>query len=56
MKMSFEEWMREVDASLIESIGMSSEEIPDWDYALAWEYGMSYYGAATRAIRDAATY
>jgi hypothetical protein len=52
-RITFEEWMRQVDAVLIARCGLDNSDLPDWDYMSAFEDGACPRGAARRAIRAA---
>ena len=53
-KLSFEEWLKKVDAILIAKCGMSLYDLPDCSYSLWYESGISAESAAKRALRHAA--
>jgi hypothetical protein len=39
-KKSFETWMRDVDKWLLQAVGVTHEDLPDWPYQDAYEDGM----------------
>lgn len=51
MKKTFEQWMSEVNKHLIATVGMSSDEIDDANYAAWYDDGVSPKTAAKRAIK-----
>jgi hypothetical protein len=53
MKLTFETWKSEVDCILEQSIYLSADDLPDWDYYGAWESGVRPIQAARQAIRQA---
>ena len=54
-KLSFEEWMKRVDAQLIKWCGLSSSDLPDYMYWDMWDDDTSYADAACEALSDAAS-
>lgn len=48
--MTFESWLKKVDAALLQLCGMTHEDIPDWDYYNAFEDDMTPVRAAKKAI------
>jgi len=54
MKRTFEQWKAIVNA-IVESLagGLSSDDLPDYDYRTAYENGVSPSTAARKAIRAA---
>jgi hypothetical protein len=54
MKMTFEKYMAEVDWWIgIYAAGLTIRDLPDWDYATAYEDGVWPRNAAARAIKAA---
>ena len=51
-KMSFDEWMREVDRAVENRVGLSCYDLPDWNYRDAFEDGMSPGKAARKVIKS----
>jgi hypothetical protein len=49
----FDSWKKQVDAILIRLCGMSSDDLPDYGYANAFENGCSAAVTAKRALRAA---
>lgn len=56
MKRPFEEWLRLVDKELIKACTLDRDGLPDCEYALWYEQGLSPARAAKRALREARTY
>jgi hypothetical protein len=52
-KMTFEEWKVAVNKAIEERVGLSADDLPDQDYAVAWSEGMTPKLAAIEAIRAA---
>jgi len=50
-KTTFEQWMKSVDAILVNSIGISSADLPDCCYLDWYDDGISAKSAARRAVR-----
>jgi hypothetical protein len=51
---TFEQWKARVDKAIAKRLlGMTSEELPDWDYRRAYDEGMRPVGAASHAIKHA---
>ncbi len=46
MKLTFDQWKQEVDAWISRIMGLTSDDLPDWDYWKAWDSGMSARAAA----------
>jgi hypothetical protein len=53
MKMTFEEWYKEVDRQVISLCMMSRDDLPDCCYADWYDEGATPKQAARRAIRSA---
>lgn len=53
MRLSYEEWVRRVDASVERKVGLSIHELPDVPLRDWYDDGVTSGGAATRAIREA---
>jgi hypothetical protein len=51
--MTFREWKVEVDLELEALVGMSSEDIPDWDYYAAWRDSQEPLAAAFEVLVEA---
>lgn len=51
-KLSFEEWLREVDREVIRRTGLDREALPDVDYSGMYASGLSAGSAALRVIRN----
>ena len=54
--MTFQQWMRKVDAIIDAITGMSADDLPDYCYADAFEDGVKPATAARRAIGAAQEY
>lgn len=52
----FTAWMAKVDALMAKYCGMGSMDLPDWNYADAYDAGTSPSQAAREAIRAARDY
>lgn len=52
-RLSFEEWLREVDREVQRRLGLSRLDLPDIDYSGMYSSGLSARSAAIRAIRNA---
>lgn len=52
-KLSFENWMREVNAEISRRTSMVSDDLPDWRYRDAYDEGMTAKRAAAKAIQNA---
>jgi Family of unknown function (DUF5419) len=52
-KLSFEEWMRAVNAELMRRVSMVADDLPDWRYRAAYDEGMTSKRAAAKAIQYA---
>ncbi len=48
----FNSWMKELDECLYESVGVTSQDLPDWDFFDAFEDGLEAYEAASAMLRD----
>lgn len=51
-QLSFESWMRAVDAALLAMCGMDSGDLADCAYSDMYEDGMSAKAAAKQAVRE----
>lgn len=51
-RMSFEQWMKKVDAIIDADCGLSSDDLGDQDYLSWYEDGMSCREAAMDALRE----
>lgn len=51
--MTFDEWMKQVDSEIEKHFGLSSDDLPDWTYADAFEDGMKPEDAAQEAMSAA---
>ena len=54
--MTFQQWMRKVDAIIDAITGMSADDLPDYCYADDWAYGEKPATTARRAVRAAREY
>ena len=50
-KLTFAEWMKEVDAEVWRKVGLSYEDLPDINYRDLYDDGVSPKTAARKAIR-----
>jgi len=50
-KQTFDEWKTMVDSLIAAKVGLTSDDLPDWDYYSAWQDGVRPSVAAARAIR-----
>jgi hypothetical protein len=50
----FEDWLAEVDKAMIGLVGMGRDDLPDWDYAVAYASGYTADEAAREAITEIA--
>jgi hypothetical protein len=50
---SFEEWKRRIDAYIYSECGMSSDDLPDWDYRDAYDDNIRPSVAARCAMNAA---
>jgi Family of unknown function (DUF5419) len=55
-RQTFEQWKLAVNQAIERKVGMSSDDLPDWGYADAYEDGLSPASAASSAIRSAKEY
>lgn len=53
MKPTFDEWLRAVDEQCWRRGGMALSDLPDIDYRVMYEHGVSPRNAASRALRNA---
>jgi len=53
MKLSFEDWKREVDQEIKRRTTLISSDLPDWDYRRAYDEGLTAKRAAAKAIQYA---
>jgi hypothetical protein len=53
MKITWEQWRREVDAEIMRRVSMTSDDLPDWNYRGAYEEGLTAKRAAAKAIQYA---
>jgi hypothetical protein len=51
-KLSFDEWMKQVDAELTKRIGLVSDDLPDQQYRDWYDAGTDPVLVAKRIIRD----
>lgn len=56
MKLTFEQWMRQVNNILVVLVHMESEDLPDVDYSTWYQQGLSPTRAAKKAIRIGGSY
>lgn len=52
-KMTFEEWKERVNERVEMMTGIDCDCLPDWDYWMAWDQGMSPSRAAIETIKQA---
>lgn len=50
---AFAEWMAEVDEVIVETVGLTSSDLPDCLWRDWFESGMSHKDAAAQALEDA---
>ena len=55
-KLTFTQWMDQVDQCLCNMTGMFSECLPDWSYRADYDYGCTPQTSAKNAIRYAKEY
>jgi len=55
-RISFEEWKKKVDESLLKKCNMACDDLPDWDYWNAWDAGVTPSEAAKQVIKNAKEY
>jgi Family of unknown function (DUF5419) len=53
MKMTFEQWMKEVDKQVSLLVGLSYQDLPDICYRDLYDDGVSTKSAAKQAIKGA---
>lgn len=53
MKLTFEQWKKQVDSAIEKISGLDSDGIPDWDYWMAWQSNYAPKQAAKEAISAA---
>lgn len=53
MRKTFDQWLKEVDAILVRTVGLSHLDLPDCCYRDWYEAGVTPKGAASRAKRNA---
>lgn len=51
----FDEWRKQVDRIIRHRIGLTADDLPDYDYWQAWYAHMSAARCAREAIKNAAT-
>ncbi len=56
MKKTFEEWMVFVNKAVENKIGLSTMDLPDFDFYGAYECGASPNATASAVIKNADTY
>lgn len=56
MKRTFEQYMADVRCDMLRRCGMEPDDLPDYDYATAFEDGVAPETTALRAIRAAGGY
>lgn len=47
---SFYQWKNKVDAIVMAKVGLGVDDLPDWDFATAYDAGVSPRVAANRCI------
>lgn len=50
---TFEEWKRRVNAYLYAACGLEADDLPDWNYADAYDHNMKPSDAARYALKSA---
>ena len=53
MSVTFETYLRQVDAALVRLCGMDRDMLPDWCYYDDYAEGLTFMQCAKRAIRNA---
>ena len=56
MAKTFDQWMQEVNRAVEHLVGLSADDLPDWNYRDAYDDGASPSSAARQAIRAARDY
>ena len=56
MKLTFEAWKAQVDAEVEKLVHLSCDDIPDWDYYMAWQSSYTPKQAAREAVKAAKDY
>ncbi len=56
MKITFEKWMVFVDKAVEKKTGLSTMDLPDFDFCGAYECGASPNATASAVIKNAKTY
>lgn len=52
MKVSFTEWMRQVDQTVLTKVGLSIYDLSDMPFVDMYERGVTPKSAATKSIRN----
>lgn len=52
-RLTFEQWLNEIDTLLIADTGLDHNDFPDCNYAIWYEDGVSVRTAARKVIRNA---
>lgn len=52
-KLTFEQWLKEVDRYVVALCGLGADDLPDWGYRNAYDDGVSPIAAARKAYRAA---
>lgn len=55
-KLSFEDWQKQVNIRVIKIIGLTIDDLPDFDYWSAWDAGISPSETARDVIQAARDY
>lgn len=53
MKLTYEQWRKQVDEELLKLSGLDGDDLPDWDYRLGYQEEMSPRAAARKVIAAA---
>lgn len=52
-RLTYEQWKGAVNAAVIRRVGLSADDLPDWNYRDAYESGMTPLRAAAKVIKNA---
>jgi hypothetical protein len=55
-KIPFDQWKRAVDVAIFRRVGLTANDLPDWDYYSAYLRGITPDAAGARAIRIARSF
>lgn len=53
IKLTYEQWMKQVNDALYKKCGMGADMLPDWNYRDDYTDGVSPTSCAAHAIRNA---